>query len=264
MRTRLLLAAAAATWALTLSAPPVTADEGWVIDSFHSTIVIDQYGTISVTENIQVDFGTLSKHGIFRTIPIRYRYDETHDRYYILDVKSVTDGSTSIPFSTYVDGVAQVIKIGDPGKLVSGPNTYVIAYSVRGVMNSFADHDELFWNVDGALWPVAKKVVSATVKFPAGGFDGAACYQGPTGSREPCEYGNTNQSVTFTSTRRLGSGEQMSIVTGLHKGVVAVPQPLLEGRQRQFPQDAFDVTPVNVGVALLVLLAGLGLIFRFW
>ena len=48
----------------------------------------------------------------------------------------------------------------------------------------------------------------------------------------------------------------MSIVTGLHKGVVAVPAPLLEGRERQFPQDAFEVTPLNLGLALLVLLVG--------
>src|SRR5437016_4662347 len=131
-------------------------------------------------------------------------------------------------------------------------------------MNSFADHDELFWNVDGGLWPVPKQKVSATVFIPTGSFQKAACYQGPTGSTEPCTSENTSSSATYSSTRELGSGEQMSVVTGLNKGAVNVPAPLLEARKRHFPQDAFDVNPLTVVGGLLLLLAGVGLIVRFW
>jgi uncharacterized membrane protein len=56
----------------------------------------------------------------------------------------------------------------------------------------------------------------------------------------------------------------MSVVVGLDKGMVKVPAPMLTGRQRQFPQDAFEVNPLTVGLSLLVLLAGLALIVRFW
>ncbi|HEV2475264.1 MAG TPA: DUF2207 domain-containing protein, partial [Candidatus Dormibacteraeota bacterium] len=264
MRNRLLLGSLAALWAISLSPISAHADEGWVINSFHSQITIDPTSSITVTENIQVDFGSQSKHGIFRTIPVRYRYDETHDRYYILDVTSVTDGQNRIPYTTYDQGANRVIKIGDPNRLVTGGNTYVIRYTVRGVMNSFPDHDELYWNVDGDQWPVSKQVVSAAVVLPSSSFKGAACYEGPTGSREACHYGNTQQSVTFSSTRSLGSGEQMTIVTGLTKGAVTALPPLLEARQRTFPQDAFDINPTTVGVSLLILLAGLALIVRFW
>jgi hypothetical protein len=264
MRNRLLLGFLAALWAISLSPIPAHADEGWVINSFHSQITIDPDSSIRVTEDIQVDFGSQSKHGIFRTIPVRYKYDQTHDRYYILDVTSVTDGQSRIPYTTYDQGANRVIKIGDPNRLVTGGNTYVIGYTVRGVMNSFSDHDELYWNVDGDQWPVPKQFVSAAVVLPGSAFQGAACYEGPTGSREACHYGNTQQSVTFSSTRALASGEQMSVVTGLIKGAVKVLPPLLESRQRSFPQDAFDINPATVGVSLLVLLAGLALIGRFW
>jgi uncharacterized membrane protein YgcG len=248
------------------SAVPAQADEGWVITSFHSDIHIESDSALTISEDITVDFGSQQKHGIFRTIPLRYRYtDNTHDRYYEMTVSSVTDGTTRpVPYTVTSQSDYEVIKIGDPSRLVTGVNRYVIAYRIVGAMNAFADHDELFWNVDGDLWPVPKKDVTATVFFPLGSFQKAACYQGPTGSVETCTLEQSGGLATFRSTRELASGEQMSVVVGLSKGAVSVPPPLLEARRRQFPQDAFDVNPLTVGVSLLVLLAGIGLIARFW
>jgi hypothetical protein len=261
---RLGIAVLAAAWAIGLSGPAVHADEGWVITSFHSDITIAPNSSLTIKEDIQVDFGSLQKHGIFRTIPLRYRYDDSHDRYYALEVMSVTDGSRPLTHSDSIANDNYVIKIGDPYYLVSGPNRYVITYAVVGVMNAFADHDELFWNVDGALWPVPKRAVTATVNLPSNAFQKAACYQGPTGSRETCTNVNSGPVVSFSSTRQLGSGEQMSIVTALNKGAVTVPPPMLESRQRQFPQDAFDINPFTVGLSLLIAIAGIGLVAWNW
>src|SRR5450756_2459871 len=261
---RLAVALLLAAWAIGLSGPPVHADEGWVITSFHSDITIAPNSSLTIKEDIQVDFGSLQKHGIFRTIPLRYRYDASHDRYYVLEVMSVTDGSRPLTHSDSIDSDNYVIKIGDPNNLVTGPNRYVITYAVVGVMNSFTDHDELFWNVDGALWPVPKRSVTATVNLPSNAFQKAACYQGPAGSQESCTYVNSEPAVSFASTRQLGSGEEMSIVTALNKGAVTVPPPLLEPRQRQFPQDAFDLTPLTVTLFVLLTVLGLGLVAWNW
>ena len=255
----------AALWAIGLFVPTAHADEGWVITSFHSEIVIGADSALTISEDIRVDFGSLHKHGIFRTIPLRYRYDDTHDRFYALEVMSVTDGSKALPHSDSIDNDNYVIKIGDPSTLVSGANRYVITYSVAGAMNSFSDHDELFWNVDGALWPVSKQTVTASVVVPAASFQKAACYQGPTGSKEVCTFEqNPAAAIDYTSTRPLASGEQMSIVTALNKGAVHVPPPMLEARKRQFPQDAFDINPLTVGLSLLIALAGIGLVAWNW
>ena len=264
MRTRAVLAVLAALWLAALATVSAQADEAWVITSFHSDIRIATDSSLSISEDIRVDFGSIEKHGIFRTIPMRYRYDDTHDRYYDLTVQSVNDGSRPVPYTTSVVQDNEVIKIGDANVTVSGVHRYVIAYKVVGAMNTFADHDELFWNVDGGLWPVPKQSVTASVTMPAGSFREAACYEGPQGSREGCTVTGLNNFFTYSSTRELGSGEQMSIVTSLNKGAVNVPAPLLETRKRQFPQDAFDVNPVTVGIGLLLLLAGIGLIVRFW
>jgi type II secretory pathway pseudopilin PulG len=261
---RLILAFLAGAWLVVVSAPPGLADEGWVITSFHSDIVIAPNSDLLVTEDIRVDFGSLQKHGIFRTIPFRYRYDDTRDRYHLLSVKSVTDGTRPLPYDDSVTNYTEVIKIGDPNRLVSGNQRYVITYTVAGAMNSFSDHSELFWNVDGALWPVPKTRVTATVHVPSGSLHKSACYQGPEGSTETCTHTDGSDRAEFSSTRPLSSGEEMSVATALNRDAVTVPPPLLEPRLRQFPEDAFDLTPVTVGLFVLLTLLGLGLVAWNW
>ncbi|HVH62987.1 MAG TPA: DUF2207 domain-containing protein [Candidatus Dormibacteraeota bacterium] len=263
MKTRLLLASLIGLCAASLNSAPAFADSGWVINSFHSDIHIASDSSLTITEDIRVDFGAQSHHGIFRYIPLRYRYDDSHDRYYTMTVNSVTDGSKPIPY-TVSPGNTELIKIGDPNRTVTGTNRYVITYQLGGVMNSFTDHDELYWNVDGAGWDVPKQSVSATVYIPNGTFQKAACYEGPSGSTEACTFASSPGAVTYTAKRQLSSSEQMSVVTGLNKGAVSVPAPFLETRARSFPADAFDLKPANIAVSLVLLLIGLGLIARYW
>ena len=261
---RLILVLVAAAWLVVAAAPVGFADEGWVITSFHSDIAIAADSKLTVTEDIRVDFGSLQKHGIFRTIPLRYRFNDKQDRYYVLEVRSVTDGSRPVPHDDSVSNDNEVIKIGDPNRLVSGPQRYAITYTVAGAMNSFSDHSELFWNVDGALWPVPKTQVTATVHVPSGSLQKSACYQGPPGSTETCTHTDGSDRADFSSTRSLDSGEEMSVATALNPGAVNVPPPLLEPRQRQFPQDAFDLTPLTVTLFVLLTVLGVGLVAWNW
>jgi hypothetical protein len=261
---RLILALLAAAWLMVAAASAGLADEGWVITSFHSDIVIAPNSSLIVTEDIRVDFGSLQKHGIFRTIPLRYRFNDTQDRFYVLEVRSVTDGANQLPHDDSMSNDNEVIKIGDPNRLVSGVQRYVITYTVAGAMNTFPDRTELFWNVDGPLWPVPKTLVTATVHVPAGSLQKSACYEGPSGSSETCTHTDASDRADFSSTRSISSGEEMSVAVALNPGAVAVPQPLLEPRQRQFPQDAFDLTPFTVGLFVLLTLLGLGLVAWNW
>jgi hypothetical protein len=254
----------AALWVGVIAATPAHADEGWTITGFHSDIKIAADSSLLVTEDIRADFGNLQKHGIFRTIPVQYRFDSTHDRYFALSVKSVTDGTRPVTYTDRIESGNKVIKIGDPNRTVSGANRYVITYSVAGAMDAFNDHDELFWNVDGALWPVSKQLVTATVTVPSGAFQKAACYQGTTGSRNSCMYSKVGNEVTFSSSGPLQPGDQLSAVTGLNKGAINVPGPLLTGRERHFPEDGFDVNAFTIGVSALILLAGLLFVAGNW
>src|SRR5262245_48947141 len=105
-------------------------DEGWVIRSFDVRHELQRDGTFNVMEDITVDFGDLGRHGIFRDIPVDYRYDDTKNRLIAISDVSVTDGDRKLPFETSDTRPNMRIKIGDPGKLVSGPQHYVITYTV--------------------------------------------------------------------------------------------------------------------------------------
>jgi predicted membrane protein DUF2207 len=249
--------------ALLLGAVGASADEGWVITGFAADITIRPDASLHITEAIDVDFGALSKHGIFREIPVRYAYDDTRVRVYQLDVRSVTDAAgRTIPYETSDDGGYRVIKIGDPNRTVSGPQNYRITYDVAGAMNAFGDHDELFWNVNGSVWPVGTRAVTATVHTP-GGIAQTACYEGVADSREPCHATRSASSATFAAGRALASGEQLTVVTALAKGTVSVPPPTLR-TDTSNPVLFLAADPRVPLVALVVLVGGVVLLYRRW
>ena len=249
-------------------AAPARADEGWVIDRFASDIEVQRDGALLITDAIDVDFQLLSdRHGIFRDIPVRYQWDPDPKmvRVYEIDVQSVKDANgRGLTYATSNDGASFRIKIGDADRTVLGKQTYRITYRVRGALNSFADHDELFWNVNGGDWAVPMRVVNATVHTAFDAFTAVTCFEGPLGSKKPCQSSFGPQRAAFSPTAALPVGGQLTIVTALRKGVVTVPAPILERRERGI-DEYFDVTPWTVGGALFVLIGGLGLVaWRWW
>jgi len=245
-----------------MAAPARAADTGWTIDQFRSDITIRPDGSLAILESIDVDFAVLQKHGIFRDIPTRYEYDDTRDRLYRLAVQSVTDAAGRAVTYQVTAGDVTEIKIGDPGRTVSGKQTYRIRYTVAGALNSFADHDELYWNVNGDQWGVQTKVASASVTAPTGAIQKVTCYQGPTGSTESCTPANTADRADFRATRALAPGEQLTVVTALKFGAVSVPAPILTSRPRGFV-DYFS-SPLGSVVAAVVLIGGLFAVWRLW
>ncbi|TMD19619.1 MAG: DUF2207 domain-containing protein, partial [Chloroflexi bacterium] len=184
------------------------------------------------------------------------------NRVYDLAVDSVTDVSgRDWRYTTADNGADKEIKIGDPNQTVSGRQSYVIAYTVKGALNGFADHDELYWNVTGDQWAVPIKAASASVTVPAGGLLWTHCFQGETGSTEACRESSTTGQGDFASTRVLDAGQQLTVVVGMKKGVVGDVAPILTAKPRTFAE-YFSVEPATVGGALLVLLLGLAWLGR--
>jgi len=119
------------------------------ITSYDARIVIEHNGSILVTEQITYDFGTDQRHGIFRVIPVQFRYNGRYDRIYPIDVRSVWSDAPNPEYSVDSNGSSISIKIGNPDQTVTGVHWYQITYLVRGGLNAFADHDELYWNAVG-------------------------------------------------------------------------------------------------------------------
>jgi uncharacterized membrane protein YgcG len=262
-----LLALGALVAALLMVAAPAAADEGWIIDRFASDIEIQHDGSLIVNDAIDVDFQTLrDRHGIFRVIPVRYQWDPDPKmvRVYRVDVQSVRDANgRGLTYETTQGGGDLQIKIGDADKIVTGKQSYRITYTVRGALNAFADHDELFWNVNGGEWSVPTRAVSATVHTAFDALTTVTCFEGPLGSTKTCQSSVSPQRAAFSATSPLPAGDQLTVVTALRKGAVVVPAPVLERGDREVG-DYFETTPATVGAALVALLGGLGLVARLW
>ena len=89
------------------------------------------------------------------------------------------------------------------------------------------------------------------------------CFQGRPGSNEHCQAQLTPDGATFTATRSLAEGEQLTVVAGLRKGAVAQPVLLLIARPRGIFQ-VFERTPVFIGLSLAGFAAAFGGVGLLW
>jgi hypothetical protein len=225
------------------------------IDAYDVAITIEPSGDIAVVETIAYDFGTEQRHGIVRDIPTRLRYDDTYDRLLPLRVDAVT-GSPGTPVAYEVrdagDGKTE-IRIGDSDRLITGRHTYRIAYTVRGALNAFPTHDELYWNAIGDEWSTVIERVTVEVTAP-GELVGVACFQGPAGSTLACDDAAARGDGARFEQMRLFPFEAMTIVVGVEPGAVAVQPPILE--ERWSVARAFAVTPVTTAVGGAIVVVG--------
>ena len=236
-----------------------------MVTSFDAVYEIHEDSTVRVAEDIYVDFGTLEKHGIFRDLPYRYEYDGEHDRLITISDVKVEGDAGPRPFELIQSDTHLQVKIGDPDVLVSGVQRYRITYLLTGALNPFASTDEFFWNVTGADWPVPIERATALVTLPETGIMRTACYEGPTGSTDPCAMRGTDSQASFEATATLGLGSEMTLLVELTKGVVDVGQPTLANRlHAKGFSDYFKFNGQTISLSLVfggLLFAG---IVRLW
>ena len=225
------------------------------ITSYDTGIAIQRDGSILVTERIVYNFGSNQRHGIIREIPVRLRYNGSYDRIYRVDVRSVHSYAPD-QYTVENNGSYVSIRIGNPDLTVTGEQTYWITYLVRGSLNAFANHDELYWNAVGNQWDVPIDHATVRVSAPAA-VTRAACFAGPSGSTGSCQQAGIANGVAHFTQAGLGPHEGLTVVVAIPKGVVAAPGPIL--RERWSLQRAFALTPVSGGVSgLLAILVILG------
>jgi uncharacterized protein (TIGR04222 family) len=248
--------------ALTLGPATAARAAGERIEDYAIQLHVQPSGELEVIEQITYDFGATPHHGIFRDIPTRLRFDDRYDRLYELRVESVTvrpDASSRYAMEDAGGGLTR-IRIGDPDATVTGVHVYTLIYTVRGAMNTFPDHDELYWNAIGDSWSVPIDRATVQVNGPAD-IVGAACFAGPTGSSLACDRATTRANEAAFSQRELFPYEALTIVVGFPKGSVADASPILEERwsvRRAFVADAPHLAPAVA--ILLVGFAALGFI----
>ena len=250
--------------------PAAAQDTGWQIDAFDVQITVNPDGTLRVVENIAVDFRDLDRHGIYRVIPVRYdvaandvqveipegrRADEFQREIVIesIAVQSTAPNDLQID-SPDIVGRVLTIRIGDEDVTVSGRQSYRISYNVRGALNDFETHGELYWNSTGTEWEVPILVATTTVTAPA--VDRATCFRGTLGATSLCDDVQTTRDGATFRADDLQPGEGLTVVTAFPPDAVAVAPPIVS--EKWALDRAFTGTPGTVPATAAIAGVGFG------
>ena len=200
------------------------------INTFNAQYTIETNGTITVNEEIEYDFGTLIRHGIFRTIPLRRT--NTDGKTYeasITDISVTDENNNAYTYVLSTENGRETIKIGDSDALITGTKKYVIRYVVSGAITYFSDHDELYWNITGNEWPVEMSDVQADIVLPSQIHQSdiqVLCFTGkPASTASDCSAGVLQNTVSVKTNITLGPNEGTTVAVKFPKNFVSVLEP---------------------------------------
>lgn len=230
-------------------------DSGYVIDQYiyHAQVHADNSWT--VTEELDVTF-LEPRHGIYRHIPRRYamyRPDGTDTQLYnycttVEDIRVDGEHVELIDNDDSEDNI--ILRIGDADRIISGPHTYTIAYTLRKPDDRWTGGDELFHTI---LPPLVNTTIGR-LNFRID-FDGNVppqlaqhlkVHSGPWGS----EKNALSAQVSVTKGSVTGSLDSIAPYQGL-----AIYAPLQEGY--------WQGAPAQDSTTAYVLLAITGIIFAW-
>jgi hypothetical protein len=153
-------------------------------------------GRAGVVEVIDYDFATKQRHGIFRDVPG------------LSSDAQVAVLSATAPSDMTLEsmGNAERIRIGDPGRTITGQHRYKIAYPLDNV----APQGRLAWDAVGTRWPVGIGNVEVHVVAPFE-FDQIRCVQGEAGSQRPCDITQPEPGHLIVTIRTLPAGQGVTL-----------------------------------------------------
>lgn len=207
------------------------------IRDFETLLTLSVDGSFRVEERIRYDFEGVSRHGIYREVPVRYGRGAAADYRIRLEVLSVTDArGNERPHEVSNHGRYRRIRIGSPDLEVSGVQEYHLTYEVRRGILWFEEHDELYWNATGTEWKVPIDAAGVSVVTPVGPGTGeihSLCFTGPRGSVETaCRSERLDGVLRTESERGLASKEGLTVVVALPKGMLREPSELAKRLDR--------------------------------
>lgn len=215
------------------------------IDRYDVSLEIGDHGSVRVQEFIVMDFGDEERHGIVRSIPLRYvRGDDAYD--IRVSHVSVTDGSGNArSYAVSRDSDRFDIRVGSDNVVVSGMQSYVFSYAVDGVIDYGDTSDEFLWNIVPHDWNVPVHGVRARIGLPepiARIYLNAQCVAGAYGSIDACDElkaddrkDGTTQHVLITHAA-LSAGEGVTVSVRVPKGLISQPRPLSNALRMAYDQ----------------------------
>ena len=142
----------------------VTSNREYTIQSYDINMTVNEDNTFYITENITAYFN-VSKHGIYRKIPLRNSIVRT-DGTTSSNRAKITDIEVSEKYTTYNQNGYKVIQIGDANQTFTGEHSYTITYKYDIGKDPLKNADELYFNLIGEEWDTSISNVSFRITMP--------------------------------------------------------------------------------------------------
>ncbi|HQY98719.1 MAG TPA: DUF2207 domain-containing protein [Propionicimonas sp.] len=249
-----------------LLAAPATAHADSDDDSirdYRITANVDASGTTAVTLTLDFDFGSDSGHGPYLTFPLQQEIADDPDHWRMIDIEVVGANSPSganAELQTQTEDGNLLVRVGNENQVFTGTQTYVIYYTIRGLIapeQAQSGLDEFNWNAVGTGWEVPIDSAAVTVNGPVD-VTSSACFTG-YGLLDPCTAAHSAKESTF-STTGIGNGTGMQVVAGFPAGTFTGAEARIERRLTVW--NMFPVTPITGGVTAALSALGLAALFR--
>lgn len=230
----------------------------WTIDTMSITAVAARDGAIRVSMAFDFNFRGDRGHGPYLTLPTRQAVRGDATRWRVLRYDDITSASPSgAPANQRVNTGSEGISIyvGDEGRWVNGVQSYVVTYTVRGIVNpnvAASNLDEISWSILGTGWKVPISNVTATVTGPVDS-QRQECWFGRS-FKNPCIASASGDSARY-SVGKLAPGEGLQVVAGYPVGTFAGATP--EYTRRASVETIFEPNPLSVGGGLIAAALGL-------
>jgi len=182
----------------------------WYIKHFNVSLRLSSDNLLDVNETITVDFQKEQRHGIYRTIPVKFRGNE-------LPLRVISAGCSDPQGTEWIwkRGLDYInIRIGNPYSYVSGVVTYYINYQVEYVVFDSLNFQYFIWNVTGNNWDVPIDSAICNIALPilpleAKAFTG---YWGERNEGAKIYIDSVQKYITITTTNSLGPYEGLTIL----------------------------------------------------
>jgi hypothetical protein len=165
-------------------------------------------GAAQITEVIDYDFASRQRHGIYRDIPGLDPADP------------VQVHSDTAPDQVQVTGTAHQtrLRIGDPGRTVSGRHRYTIGYPLAGV----APGGRLAWDAVGTSWTVPIGQIELHVVAPFRLAE-VVCVRGVAGATTPCPATQLEPGHLVVTLEDMDPGQGVTLYATAGQRLAAAP-----------------------------------------
>lgn len=136
----------------------------YTIDDYQIDMIVNENNTFDITETITANFN-VSKHGIFRKIPLRNKIVR-NDGSKSTNRAKISNISVNDNYTTYKENGYEVIKIGSDKQTYTGEITYTIKYTYDIGNDPLKNADELYFNLIGSEWDTSISNVSFKITMP--------------------------------------------------------------------------------------------------